>query len=177
MQSKRIRFPVAVALMVAILVLAVTAAGAAAGSLIKPIETHWGPVWPLHVEEWHDHGQQCQAHVVATWVFDEGNLQGVIAEGTYDPLVHHPCDDTPPGTYSENAKFFGTFEGTLDGLRGGFDLAGQARMNEKDGILHFELIIVPGSGTGELAGIHGVLKGDSPWYPPWRPLTGWYRLQ
>ena len=177
MRGKRIRLSLAVALIATFLLLASPIAGAADGqSPIKPIDAQITSVWPLLVEESQDHGQQCQIHTVTTWLL-EGNLQGAISPGTYDPLVHHPCGDFPGGTYSENAKFYGTFEGTLDGLSGTFDLAGEARMNEKDYMWYVEFVIVSGSGTGELAGIHGVMKAESLWSDPWTPVTGWYRLK
>jgi hypothetical protein len=176
MRSKRFLFSSAAVLIVTLLLLMSPVAGAAGEqSPIKPIDARIGAVWPLLLEEMHDHGQQCRVHTVTTWLFD-GNLQGAIAEGTYDPLVHYPCGDYPPGTYSENGKLTGTFEGTLDGLSGSFDLVGVARMNEKDTLWYLEFVIVPGSGTGELAGIHGVMKGESLWSDPWTPVTGWYRL-
>jgi hypothetical protein len=177
MRSKRTRSSAAVALIATFLLLTSPVAGTAAGgSPIKPIDARISAVWPLLVEEMHDLGQQCQVHTVTTYLF-EGNLQGAIERGTYDPLVHHPCGDYPPGTYSENATFFGTFEGTLDGLSGTFDLVGQARMNEKDYMWYLQYTIVPGSGTGELAGIHGVVKGESLWIDQWTPVMGWYRLE
>jgi hypothetical protein len=122
----------------------------------------------------HDVGQKCAVHIVEVWNID-GAMKGTIAHD-YRPLVDHPCGDFPGGTYPEKAIFYGTFNGTIDGRRGTVYITGVSSFNTTDNLWRVEINLVPGTGTGELIGIYGMMTGASGFWDP-TPLTGWYRIK
>ncbi len=178
MRGRRIPFSATVTLIAIFLLGVVPVVTAAEGTHQAPIDATWTEVGAEFVDAY-PQGQGCKVHVVVTWDV-AGNLQG-SATVDWQALVHqatapYPCDDTPGGTYSENTTIRGRFEGTLDGLTGTFEFTGQEQMNVKDHLLRAEFVIVPGSGTGQLAGIRGTMQSEGPFVVPGMPLIGRYHL-
>ena len=81
-----------------------------------------------------------------------------------DKQFHGELEATSQGEmlYAGNAKESGGYvavervTGTLGGKRGSFSLQHNATMTK--GNPHLNIIVVPGSGTGELAGLDGTMK-------------------
>lgn len=101
-----------------------------------------------------------------------GDIEGVA---TFQAQVLHDglCEpDTQYCDYNEKWVAEGVYEGEVKGQAGTFDYFLIATVND----CHFtaQMAIEPGSGTGDLAGINGIIifdeePGDE---PPW-PVTGY----
>jgi hypothetical protein len=117
------------------------------------IKAQMSPTGPPTVEQLTDAGEECLVHVVLAPKV-EGNLQGSV-DTDYRIVVLHPCDPTPPGTYEENHALTGKFKGTLDGKDGTFEFFGSGK--SVNGDYAAKWAIIPGSATGGLAGLTGML--------------------
>jgi hypothetical protein len=138
------------------IMLLLLAAGIFAGCQPVPpasIKAQLVPTGPPTVEDLTDAGEECLVHVVLSPKV-EGNLQGIV-DTDYRIVVRHPCDPTPPGTYEELHALTGKFKGTLDGKDGTFEFFGSGK--SVNGDYAAKWAIVPGSGTGGLAGLTGML--------------------
>ena len=92
-------------------------------------------------------------HVVLVSKID-GNLRGTL-EADYRVVIQHPCGPYPPGTYEESLSMTGSLKGTLDGREGTFDIFSSGQ--SVDGYYTAWWAIVPGSGTGGLTGLTGMI--------------------
>jgi hypothetical protein len=138
------------------IILLLLVAGIFAGCQPVPpasIKAQLVPIGPPTVEDFTDAGEECLVHVVLSPKV-EGNLQGTV-DTDYRIVVLHPCDPTPPGTYEEIHALTGKFMGTLDGKDGTFEFFGSGKSVKGD--YSAQWAIVPGSGTGSLAGLSGML--------------------
>jgi uncharacterized protein DUF3224 len=93
-------------------------------------------------------------HAVAAATFTTVYAGDLVGESTCSLVICY-VDGDPADPHSLVGPYSG-FEqvtGTLDGRSGGFVLA--ARGDHRDGAARTTVEIVPGSGTGELAGIRG----------------------
>jgi hypothetical protein len=108
---------------------------------------------------WRPAGNNCILEVDLTYPFT-GDLVG-DAVFHYRIVSHGPCTaDMPPAPFAhdENLKAVGTFTGQVKDRSGSFDFIyeGRAWPAEPDELALTARIVVV-SGTGELAGLHGVL--------------------
>lgn len=92
----------------------------------------------------------------------------------YRILIHGPCNqDGQIGDQNESWIVNGRFDGAVDGRTGTFEIFYIVDITDKH--LTGQMAIVPGSGTGELAGIRGLINYDemtddpAPW-----PVAGYY---
>ena len=148
--KKRILF-VTVLVIIALMAIAVPA------SAIKPTMVNGtfgfaGP--PMNIVE-KPAGKNCIIDVDIVYAF-VGDLNG-SAPFHFRVVSHGPCP-AAPFQYDENLKAQGTFEGTVAGKEGTFDLTyvGRAWPADPDELALTAQIVVL-SGTGELENLHGVL--------------------
>jgi hypothetical protein len=88
-----------------------------------------------------------------------GDLSGT-ATFTTQIIGLRPCDGSVPlGSVVERGHYTGTFTGTVNGRQGTFEMSGNF---QSTGDFTAKNEIVISHGTGELAGIHGVLFEEGP---------------
>lgn len=117
------------------------------------IKAELSPTGPPLLEKFTEAGEECFVHVVLLSKID-GNLQGTL-DADYRVVIQHPCGPYPPGTYEESLPMTGKFKGKLDGREGTFDIFSSGK--SVDGQYTANWAIVPGSGTGGLTGITGLI--------------------
>ena len=115
---------------------------------------------------------ECLLPLQGTHVYS-GDLEGTM-NLDYRILLHGPCDpEAEIGDLDESWIVTGRFDGAVNGRTGAFDIFYIADITDKH--LTGQMAVVPGSGSGELAGIRGLINFDemtddpAPW-----PVTGYY---
>ena len=158
-------------LIVSILVIALLA-GCQSAVAPAPINATYDMAGPPIPGEAINFEDTCLLPIEISWVF-AGDVEGIA---TFQTQIMHDglCEpDTQYGDLNEHWVATGIFEGAVNGHEGTFEFFLVAQLID----LYYtaQLAIEPGSGTGDLTGINGIIKfneepGDE---PPW-PVTGYY---